>query len=162
MSLIFDDRTDTTAVSAASDVDNGLLVDAEIDGIGLAILVHLARPVAAILAVVRQTLIPLIPSGWQEDAVAVLLAGEPSAPHTLHGGVIVLAVLQQLLVIPFRRHLPVAAPLRPSHVIFRLADDNAKILERTTRAVAPMLQEAHFVPLGNPKSTASTPAGTWP
>ena len=87
--LIFDDWANATAVNAAADIDKGLLKNAEIDGVGIAILVHLSRPVAAIPTVVRQSLGPLNPRCWQEDAVAVYLAGEPSALHTIHGGIIV-------------------------------------------------------------------------
>ena len=79
------------------------------------------RPVLAVLTSVVEAAVPAAASR-QEDAIAIDIAGELPAVHTIERCPFACAVIKQLIDIVQGGHTPVATPFYMGNVVFRTAD----------------------------------------
>ena len=80
------------------------------------------RPVVAALTSVVAAAVPAAASSGQEDAIAIDIAGELPAVHTIERCPFACAVIKQLIDIVQGGHTPVATPFYMGNVVFRTAD----------------------------------------
>ena len=121
--LISNDGAHTLTVVAVGVVPVGVArAEVEVVGAVRVVWVLSGRPVVAALTSVVEDAAPAAASSGQEDAIAIDIAGELPAVHTIERCPFACAVIKQLIDIVQGGHTPVATPFYMGNVVFRTAD----------------------------------------
>ena len=122
--LISNDGTDALTAEAVEVVPPASVARVEVEVVGAVRVVWVLRrrPVVAVLTSVAEVAEPAVASSGEENAIAIDIAGELPAVHTIERCPFARAVVKQLLDIVLSGHTPVATPLYMGNVVFRTAD----------------------------------------
>lgn len=121
--LISNDGANASTAVAVAVVPVGVArVEVEVVGAVRVVWVLRRRPVVTALTSVVEDAAPAAASSGQEDAIAIDIAGELPAVHTIERCPFACAVIKQLIDIVQGGHTPVATPFYMGNVVFRTAD----------------------------------------